>query len=207
MRRSERPRPVPAGGDGDGARCAVQRRSRVVAREHALGAAATGGSDHDEISSVALGDRPQCVRWRAVGDNERSARRAGMGELGLDQRQHVFADHWPGRAGMRGDELAAGRRLKQRGKCERIATALAAVDADDDAGEHRILLLGVDRPKLRRGGGVAMGTVRGPSWETTEAARRRTYHRRSSSAPQTMKGNGSTKRSSSGVSAAVPSSA
>ena len=53
-----------------------------------------------------------------------------------------------------------------------------------------------------RGVAVPPGTVR-----DTEAARRRTNQRRSSSAPQTMNGKGATKSSSSAVSAAVPSSA
>jgi hypothetical protein len=53
-----------------------------------------------------------------------------------------------------------------------------------------------------RGVAVPPGTVR-----DTEAARRRTYQRRSSSAPHTTNGKGATKSSSSAESEAVPSSA
>jgi hypothetical protein len=41
---------------------------------------------------------------------------------------------------MQGDELSAAGGLQQRGERERIAPTLAAVDADDDAREHRVLL-------------------------------------------------------------------
>ena len=44
------------------------------------------------------------------------------------------------REGVDGDEVAAEDTLQRAGERERIATAVAAVDADDDGLEHGVLL-------------------------------------------------------------------
>ena len=162
----------------------MQCRGRFVARQHALGAGAVGGPDDDELGRVAFGDGAQRVRGRAVRDHERPGRHAYARQLALDQDQDVLADERLGRAGMHGEELAVADGLQQRGQRERVTPALAAINADDDAREHQVLLgsrHGIEAtpgerrrhrgpPAIRRGKPPRLG---GGGARTSGAARRR----------------------------------
>ena len=153
MVRSSRPcSSVAARRDEDGARRAVQRSRGHVAGQDATHAPAVRGADHDEVG--AMGDRGAVQRaaGRAVGDHERVRRHAGQLDLfqdGLDRTVVdgllVLAVGAPAEVvvegkGVHGDEVAGEDALQRGGERERIATALAAVDADDDGLEHGVLL-------------------------------------------------------------------
>ena len=93
----------------------------------------------------------------AVGDGLRTARRAYPGHLGLDSGHDVAAKQRPGRARVDGDELASTGGLQLHGKRECVAAAFTAVDADNDAREHRGLPGSRTTTTLRGGNAAAIG--------------------------------------------------
>ena len=87
---------------------------------------------------LALGDGAQCVSGRAVGEDDYARPVAPARASSASTR--IRTSSW-----ISGAAVPAGRsmssppsgRVQQRGEGRRIATGLATVDADDDAGEHR----------------------------------------------------------------------
>ena len=83
-----------------------------------------------------------------LGGRDRPGPHAGLGELALEQRPRLFVrqrlDVGPQAAQRErlvgvhvdGDELSTGEVADALRQAERVATALEAIDPDDDGGEH-----------------------------------------------------------------------
>ena len=143
---------VAARRDEDGARGSVEGSGGHVAGEDATHAPAVGRADHDEVGAVGDRGAVQGAPRRAVGDHEWARRYGGALDLLPGELDRTVVDDLlvlaVGAAaevvvegeGVDGDEVAAKDTLQRVGEGERIATALAAVDADDDGLEHGVLL-------------------------------------------------------------------
>ena len=138
--------------DEDGARGAVEGSSGHVAGQHAADAPAVRRADHDEVGVAVSRGTVQGAARRAVGDHERARRHASALDLLPGDLDRTVVDDplvlavGPaaevnvGGVGVDGDEVAAKDTLQRGRERERIATALAAVDADNDGLEHGVLL-------------------------------------------------------------------
>ena len=134
--------------DGDRARRAVEHVTGDVPEQDAADRAAVRGADHEEVRVLLVHDALEATGGVQVGERDDVPLRAGGLALGAHHARGLLAEHGvePGvgpagqvaaaRVGVGQDEARAAGGGQGSGQGDRIAAALAAVDADDDRAEH-----------------------------------------------------------------------